>query len=69
MTDDRMQQVLRDMAASEPDRRRTAQPLDVLGGVERGDDWRSATTTLTKFGQATALERIRAESTGPRSRP
>ena len=47
----------------------TRRPLRVLGGLERGGDWRSPTTTLTGFGQATLLEQIRAEATGPRSRP
>jgi len=47
----------------------TGRPLRVLGGVERGGDWRSPSTTLTGFGQATLLEQIRAEATGPRSRP
>ena len=47
----------------------TRRPLRVLGGLERGGDRRSPTTTLTGFGQATLLEQIRAEATGPRSRP
>ena len=47
----------------------TRRLLMVLGGLERGGDWKSPTTTLTKFGKATLLEQIRAEATGPRSRP
>jgi hypothetical protein len=47
----------------------TRRPLMVLGGVERGGDLMSRTTTLTEFGQATLLEQISAEATGPRSRP
>jgi hypothetical protein len=47
----------------------TRRPLMMLGGLERGGDWMSRTTTLTEFGQATLLEQIRAEATGPRSRP
>ena len=47
----------------------TRRPLMVLGGVKRGGDLMSRTTTLTEFGEATLLEQIRAEATGPRSRP
>lgn len=47
----------------------TLRPLSVLGGIERGDDWTSPTTTLTGFGETTLLEQIRAEATGPRARP
>jgi hypothetical protein len=47
----------------------TRRPLMVLGGLERGGDWRSRTTRLTGFGEATLLEQIRAEATGPRTRP
>jgi len=47
----------------------TRRPLMMLGGMERGGDWTSRTTTLTGFGEATLLEQIRAEATGPRSRP
>ena len=47
----------------------TRRPVMMLGGLERGGDLMSRTTTLTEFGQATLLEQIRAEATGPRSRP
>jgi hypothetical protein len=47
----------------------TRRPLTVLGGVERGGDWTAPTTTLTGFGEATLLEQIRVEATGPRSTP
>lgn len=47
----------------------TRRPLMVLGGVERGGEPMSRTTTLTEFGEATLLEQIRVEATGPRSRP
>jgi hypothetical protein len=47
----------------------TRRPLAALGGIERAGDWTSRTTSLTGFGEATLLEQIRAEATGPRSRP
>ncbi|MEZ5176262.1 MAG: hypothetical protein R2823_08675 [Acidimicrobiia bacterium] len=47
----------------------TRRPLTVLGGIECGYDWRSPITTLTGFGEATLLEQIRVNATGPRSRP
>lgn len=47
----------------------TRRPLEALGGVEGGGDWRSRTTRLTDFGEATLLEQIRVEATGPRPGP
>ncbi|HDK46008.1 MAG TPA: hypothetical protein ENG94_06985 [Actinobacteria bacterium] len=47
----------------------TRRPLAALGGVDREGDWTSPLTRLTGFGGATLLEQIRAEATGPRSRP
>ncbi|MGQ0847744.1 MAG: hypothetical protein ACT4OP_01245 [Actinomycetota bacterium] len=47
----------------------TRRPLGVLGGIERDGDWRSRVTRLTEFGEATLLEQIRVEATGPRSTP
>jgi hypothetical protein len=47
----------------------TRRPLSALGGVDRQGDWRSPITTLTQFGEATLLEQIRVEATGPRSTP
>ena len=47
----------------------TRRPLSALGGIERAGDWGSRTSTLTEFGEATLLEQIRAEATGPRSGP
>ncbi|GBD85421.1 hypothetical protein BMS3Abin02_01828 [bacterium BMS3Abin02] len=47
----------------------TRRPLAALGGVDREGDWTSPLTRLTGFGEATLLEQIRAEATGPRSRP
>lgn len=47
----------------------TRRPLAVMGGVERDGDWRSRVTGLTEFGEATLLEQIRVEATGPRSTP
>jgi hypothetical protein len=43
--------------------------LEALGGVTPTDGFIARTTGLTEFGQATLLEQIRAEATGPRSRP
>jgi len=47
----------------------TWRPLRVLGGVEGAGDWRSRTTRLTGFGEATLLEQLRVAATGPRSTP
>ena len=47
----------------------TQRPLAALGGVERDGDWRSRITRLTGFGEASLLEQIRVEATGPRSTP
>jgi hypothetical protein len=47
----------------------TRWPLEALGGVTPTDGFIARTTGLTEFGQATLLEQIRAEATGPRSRP
>lgn len=47
----------------------TRRPLGVLGGVEGGGDWKSRVTRLTEFGEATLVEQIRVEATGPRSTP
>jgi hypothetical protein len=45
----------------------TMRPLRVLGGATHEGDWTSREVRLTGFGEATLLEQIRAEATGPRS--
>lgn len=47
----------------------TRRPLTVLGGIVTAGDWRSRTTGLTGFGEATLLEQLRIAATGPRSSP
>jgi hypothetical protein len=43
----------------------TGRILSVLGGLVEYGDWRSRSTRLTKFGETTLLEQIRARATGP----
>lgn len=47
----------------------TRWPLEAIGGVTRADGLLSRTTDLTEFGEATLLEQIRSEATGPQRRP
>ncbi len=47
----------------------TRRPLAVFGGIEELGDWRNREIVLTGFGQATLLDQIRADATGPRSSP
>lgn len=46
----------------------TRRPLTALGGIESAGDWSNRRTVLTGFGEATLVEQIRAEATGPSSR-
>jgi len=48
---------------------RVSHPLVVLGGLVEGGLWPSRTITMTPFGEATLLERLRLDVTGPMRHP
>jgi len=49
--------------------RHVSQPLEVLGGLEETGNYPSRRFTLSPFGEATLLERLRLDATGPMRRP